>query len=314
MSATVGGEELKEGDTVKTGEVIHYRLEVSNTSQTELKNLSAQMILPEDVVWVEPDEGEIGYEYTGAKYYLERQERQITYPIDKIGGGEVFVKEFEVRVKQEIQTDSIKNIAQVQWEDNTIMSNEWQNKLEKTDLRVSLKRVLDRGVNIAEGSTINYYVIIENMTNQKQENVMVRPVIPEGTEIESLIVKQYEDNEPVDEKWLEQLEGDISIGDIKENGVVVLEIILKINKIETANNQIGVVTLAKTQNQDWCRSNIYMTEVQRFDVSMNMISNSQSEIIKEDDMFEYTIEIQNNSSSETTMILLDQVPEILDIS
>ena len=313
LSATVGGEELKEGDTVKTGEVIHYRLEVRNTSQTELKNLSAQMILPEDVVWVEPDEGEIGYEYTGAKYYLERQERQITYPIDKIGVGEVFVKEFEVRVKQEIQTDSIKNIAQVQWEDNTIMSNEWQNKLEKTDLRVSLKRVLDRGVNIAEGSTINYYVIIENMTNQKQENVMVRPVIPEGTEIESLIVKQYENNEPVDEKWLEQLEGDISIGDIKENGVVVLEIILKINKIETANNQIGVVTLAKTQNQDWCRSNIYMTEVQRFDVSMNMISNSQSEIIKEDDMFEYTIEIQNNSSSETTMILLDQVPEILDI-
>lgn len=313
LSATVGEEELKEGDTVKTGEVIHYRLEVKNTSQTELQNLNAQMILPEDAVWVEPDEGEIGYEYTGAKYYLERQEREISYLIDKMSSGEVLVKEFDVRIRQDIQSNSIKSVAQIQWEDNTIMSNEWQNKLEKTDLRVSLKRVLDRGVNIAEGSTINYYVIIENMTNQKKENVMVRPVIPEGTEIESLIVKQYENNEPVEEKWLEELEGDVSIGDIKENGVVVLEIILKINKMDASNNQIGLVALAKTQDQDWCRSNIYITEVQSFEVSMNMVSNSPSEIIKKDDVFEYTIEIQNNSSSETTMILLDQVPEILDI-
>lgn len=313
LSATVGGEELKEGDVVKTGEVIHYRLEVKNTSQTELQNLNAKMILPDDAVLVEPDEGEIGYEYTGAKYYLEKQEREIVYPIDKINSGDIFVKEFEVRIKQDIQSDNIKSVAQVEWNGDVITSNEWQNKLEKTDLRVSLKRVLDRGVNIAEGSTVNYYVIIENMTNNKKENVTVRPVIPQGTEIESLIVKQYENNEPIEEKWLEELEGDISIGDIKENGVVVLEIILKINEIDASNNQVGLVTLAKTQEQDWCKSNIYMTEVHRFDVSMNMVSNSPSEILKEGDVFEYTIEIQNSSSSETKMIMLNQVPEMLDI-
>ena len=313
LSATVGGEELKEGDTIKTGEVIHYRLEVKNLSQRELQNLSVKMLLPEDIVWVEPDEGEIGYEYTGAKYYLEKQEREINYTIGKIGGGDVFVKEFEVRVKQDIQNSNIKSVAQVQWENNTIMSNEWKNNLEKSDLRVSLKRVLDRGVNVAEGGTINYYVVIENMTNQRKENVIVRPVIPEGTEIESLIVKQYENNEPVDEKWLEELEGDVSVGSIKENGVIVVEIILKINKVETYDNQIGVVALVKEKEKDWCKSNIYMTEIQKFDVSMNMFSNSTSEIIKKDDVFEYTIEIENNSSLETTMIMIDQVPDLLDI-
>lgn len=313
LSATVGGEALKEGDTVKTGEVIHYRLEVKNTSQTVLQNLNAKMLLPEDAVWVEPDEGEIGYEYTGAKYYLERQEREIVYPIDKINSGESFVKEFEVRIKQDIQSDNIKSIAQVECEENVITSNEWQNKLESADLRLSLKRVLDRGVNISEGSTINYYVIIENMTNNKKENVKVRPVIQEGTEIESLIVKQYENNEPIDEKWLEELEGDISVGDIKEKGVVVLEIILKVNEVNEYNNQVGLVALAKTQEQDWCRSNIYTIEAHGFDVTMNMASNSSSEILKEGDVFDYTIDIQNGSLSETKMILLDQVPEILDI-
>ena len=46
---------------------------------------------------------------------------------------------------------------------------------------------------------------------------------------------------------------------------------------------------------------------------MNMSSNSSSEILKEGDVFDYTIDIQNGSLSETKMILLDQVPEILDI-
>ena len=68
LTPTVSGSEVASNSTVKNGEVIKYKIEVSNVGSEDLTNVTLQGDVPEGTTLVEPQEN---YEYTGASYYKE---------------------------------------------------------------------------------------------------------------------------------------------------------------------------------------------------------------------------------------------------
>ena len=86
LVATMGGKELEENATVKNGEVIRYKIEVSNVGSEELKNVVVQGNVPEGTTLVEPQEN---YEYTGTSYYKELSNRTYQDNIEVLKVGEV---------------------------------------------------------------------------------------------------------------------------------------------------------------------------------------------------------------------------------
>lgn len=315
LTATIGEDILSEKDSVKEGEVIKYKIDIKNIQPQEIQNVQIKFKVPENTVYVLPYEGEIGYEYTGDMYYEEKQDTEIIETIEKMSVGEIISKEYEVRVKKGTENKEINGSIEIEHNQKTETLNLMKNKIEKGELRLSIKRVSDRDADVHEGSYVNYYTIIENITDEDQENVIVKPIIPEGVEIHELILKQYENGETSKYDQIveyDEVNNEINIGTIEKNETMVIEIKIKVNNVEKNQKQFPMVVHAKSNAQNWYRSNIYNTELVYVDIGFEMTA-STYEDIKENDEFYYQIKIRNNGDKEEEVILTEQIPEELKI-
>lgn len=311
VTALVGQDELKDGDKVKEGETIKYTVEFKNTGNLEAQNVSAKVKIPENTVYVIPYEGEYGYEYTGDVYYEEKADTELTYDIETLGIGESITKEYEVRVKQDTEGSTISNTVEFTYEDNTIKSNTISNTIEKGDLRVSAKQVSDRTTDFVEGNTINYYVIVENMTSEAQENVTVRLNIPQGAEIYALILKKFEGEEVTQSEEIDKnLEA--NIGTLEPNERKVLEVVVEVLDID--DSAFKFTAVAKSDTQEWCRSNLYQSTVALADMEATMTCDNTNEKVYAGDRFKYIIQINNKGQANADFVqLIDNIPEQLNV-
>ena len=310
ITALVGQDELKDGDKVKEGETIKYIVEFKNTGNLEAQNISAKVKIPENTVYVIPYEGEIGYEYTGDIYFEEKADTELTYDINTLAIGESVTKEYEVRVKQDTEGSTISNTVEFIYEDSSIKSNTISNTVEKGDLRLSVKQVSDREIEFIEGAYINYYVIVENMTSEPQENVTIRLNLPEGTQIHELVLKKYEGEEVPEYEEIEPKQ-ETNIGTLEANEKKVLELTVEIVDID--DSAFKVTAVAKSDTQEWCRSNLYQSAVALVDMESTMTSTNTNEKVYAGDIFKYIVEIKNNGQADAYVQFLDNIPEQLNL-
>ena len=338
LIATVGDTSIDEQTTVKNGEVIKYRVEVSNIGSEELNNVIVSANIPEGATLVTPQNN---YEYTGASYYKELPNKTYDAKIEHIGVGEVKSGEYEVRVNSDTKAGSIlENEAQIKYGDVTKKSNKSRIITEDGDIRVSVKRVTDRQVDLYETGSVEYYAIVENISDKKQDNVEVNTKLPSnfGVERVTLITgmegKEVADDEiirmdgqnnvqqantedtSIDSDSIETEEIDysdnINIGSIDSGSAKILCYGLSINKSENVENNKFSVS-AKCDNKLY-KSNIIQENINKVDVSMTMTSNTQSQYVKSGDKLEYIITINNNTENRIEgLAIKDTIPNSLTI-
>lgn len=338
LIATVGDTQIDEQTTVKNGEVIKYRVEVSNTGSEELNNVIVSANIPEGATLVTPQNN---YEYTGASYYKELPNKTYDAKIEHIGVGEVKSGEYEVRVNVDTKAGSIlENEAQIKYGDVTKKSNKSRIITEDGDIRVTVKRVTDRQVDLYETGSVEYYAIVENISDKKQDNVEVNTKLPSnfGVERVTLITgmegKEVADDEiirmdgqnnvqqantedtSIDSDSIETEEIDysdnINIGSIDSGSAKILCYGLSINKSENVENNKFSVS-AKCDNKLY-KSNIIQENINKVDVSMTMTSNTQSQYVKSGDKLEYIITINNNTENRIEgLAIKDTIPNSLTI-
>lgn len=339
---TVGGSELKEDSTVKNGEVIKYKIQVSNIGSEELTNVLVTGNVPEGTTLVEPQEK---FEYTGASYYKELDNRTYEAKIEKIAVGEVITGEYEVRVNSDTQSGTkLSNVLQIKYGDVIKQSNETILNSENGDIRVSVKRVTDRSVNLYESGTVQYFAIIENISNNKQDSIQVKTNMPDGLEVERLNlitgmkaidissedlfmnndenrieVKEITENELTSSNSNESIKTEelkydksINIGSLDKGETKVLSYDMLINKIDdSSKREFSVVATAA--NKDY-KSNILTDNIKKVDVSLNMKTNTQSQYVKSGDTIEYTITVKNNGTERVEGLKIkDVLPESLSV-
>ena len=115
LLATVAGKEIDR--PVKNGEVIHYKIEVSNTGTEDISDVRVTGSVPDGTTMVAPEEG---YEYTGASYYQELDSRTYENQIKTLKVGEVASCEYEVRVNNQTKEGTtLENTTTVTYGDVT---------------------------------------------------------------------------------------------------------------------------------------------------------------------------------------------------
>lgn len=336
LTGKVGAEQLSNGSTVKAGEVIKYQIEVSNTGTEEVKNAKITAPIPEGTTYVQAKEN---YEYTGSVYYQEVKMEKCEDIIESINPGEKIIKQYEVRVNKDIETGKeIKNTVELNYGEVTKKTNELKYIGEAGNIRISVKRITDRNTSLYTGGVVQYFAMIENISDKAKNNVTVETNISNGLSVEELTLmtglkeEDVSDNqihtsseitedivevEITEEELLQneltdseikseviEYSNSISIGELQPGEVKVLSYDMSISEDTTDVSNIQFSAIAKELNATY-KSNEWTDTVNKFDIAIELASNKQDKYVKAGDILEYTITVKNNSDARTNGLTIE---------
>lgn len=316
ISATVGNETLNSGDTVKAGEVIRYTVSVKNNGTQTLENVILKGIVPEGTVYVEPDRGDpdanigddgpapnLGYPYSGASYYIEKNEvKEVNQTIEKIGIGEEYSFSYEVRVNMNITDgDEVTNKAIATYQDSYIQSNEIKNTLSSSKIRATIKSIVDEIIPVVPNGTVNYAFFIENFSDQPINNISVQFLL-EGVNITKII--------DTDSNTTINFEDFEIISEIPANGNVYYKMIGTAKEDAT---KTGLSIKVKDSSNVTYRSNVFSQDVEKTDAEIELYTANDGEYVNMGDEITYTINVKNTGTYSTSVNILDEISEYLEI-
>ena len=335
------GNTISENLKVKNGEVIKFKIELSNTGSENINNVTVTADIPEGASLVRPQDN---YEYTGASYYKELPNKTFDTAIESINVGEVKNLEYEVRVNSDVKENTtLISSAQVKYGDVIKKSNEAKVITDKGDIRVSVKRVTDRKVNLYESGTVQYFAILENISDEKQENIKIRTNLSNSLKVEKLELitgmqsEEITDSDLYNVDNLKNIEEEtisenagtpltaessiksekidysdlINISSLEKGEVKVLSYDMLIDRTESKMADFSVV--AMKGNTEY-KSNIIEDKINNVQVSISMSSNIQNEYIKSGDSLQYIINVKNNGTDRVEgLVVKDKIPESLTV-
>lgn len=312
VSATVGNDKINSGDEVKAGEVIKYKVEVSNIGTEVANNITISAPVPENTKYVEGREVE---EYTGASYYEEIEKDKVEKTVDKIEVGKSEIIEYEVRVNNDIADGKeIINISTAKFNDVVTESNEFRTVLKSGNMRVSLRKINHENVTLLEGGTVKYYVLVENTSNAKAKDVKIKTQLSDGMKVLDDTVRIDmgfdEDLSDSENRTYEDLDykEEMNIGDFEPGEKKLLYYLVCTNK----PGEIKFSTIVKQGNNEY-RSNVYKDNVKYTKVDISIASN-QEKYLKSGDSLEYEIVIKNTSDIAMKSIYVrDEIPSLLKV-
>ena len=323
LTATVGGKETS--GTIKNGEVIHYDIQISNTGSEDITDLTITGEVPEGTTLVAPEED---YEHSGASYYEELQDTTYEGKIESLKVGEVINEGYDVRVNRETpEGTTINNTTQVKY--NDVKENQNAIQTEKGDLRVTLKQITDKNT-VNANEYIEYYVIVENISNQKQENIVIKNNISDALEVEQVIsmsqVGRLKSNEQENDESFEytdlaeetdktlEYKNEMNIGSIEPGKIKVLWYTVKVAEEPKDTNEVNFSAVAKVGQKEYS-SNEWTNFIEKVDVDITMTSNPEGQYIKEGDTLQYIITLENKvTTNSVDVVVQDSIPNQLTIT
>ena len=342
LTATLEGQDVKENAIVKNGEVIKYKVNVSNTGSVDVSNVKVTGIIPTGTKLVQPVEN---YEYSGDVYYKELDTDKYETTIDSLKVGESKDIEYEVMVKADTAAKTVMTAtATVNYLDVVQNTNELKTTTQTGNLQTIVKRVTDRNTKLYENTGIRYYAIIKNISNKTIDNVKIQTNKSDNLDVVTVNVatnmgededkggsaddaeNEIEKNQQAgdiqdDEQTAEETDENITAVDYSDEmniGTIVAgETKVVIYNMVVNGNNANAATLSVTakEGQNEYKSNIWDDQVNKFTVNMSMTTNTQSKYIKAGDTLTYNINVKNDSSSETSgLAIIDNIPSELSIN
>lgn len=338
LNAIVGTDTLGENGTVKTGEVIKYEIEVTNNGTETAENVTVTGQVPDGTTLVEPMNN---FEYTGAAYYQEAEGTIYEETISSLAVGETKTIEYEVRVNSDTTAGTILTNYTTAECGDVSAENEITSIVETANIRVSIKRVSDMDQVFYEDSQVNYYVIVENISNEVQDNVVVNNYFSDNVDItrvqlitgmgiweenfggdtsadydddieypdeDDVIIREPDNPTSVDVEYAEQ----INIGSLDVDDIIVLRYTGVIN--DGTSDSLTFYATATDSSNIQTRANAWEDTVEQYELELSMTTDTESQYVKAGDTIGYTIEVKNVGRSDCTGVFLyDTIPSALTI-
>lgn len=295
LSATIGKDTIENGAEVKKGEVIRYKIDVTNTGTEDASNVTVSANIPEGTIYVEPIED---YVYNEG-YYQEIEKDVQTYTIDTLAIGETKTLEYEIRVQEEATVgNNVTTKATINYGEATLETQELTNKIADAKLRVTYKRISDLNNILRPFYPVRYEVIVENISGETQENVRVKLNSDELLEVSSCELLLEDSIEYIED--IEELKGEIDIGSIEAGKQKSLRVFAQIKNFTAKEENIFNGAIAIDSENTTYRSNVYEDQVYGYDIDFKFSADKENGYIKTDDEINFYITITNNSPTETT--------------
>lgn len=307
ITAKSGDTVLANGAEVAQGEVIKYEINVENTGSEAATNVNISSIIPEGTVYVEPKED---YIYEDGYYNEYTDKKEATFDIEKIEAGENITKSYEVKVTKAAQTGTkLQNKALVKYGEATEETETIEQNVKEGNLSVTVKRAIDLSIENYSGGYIDYFVIVENISDTIQKDVNVNINLPKELELLNVYLESEEHEEEIGKTELVNL-GDINAGEKK-----YIYVTTKIRALENEDvKDIGIAATVKSKSSGEIKSNTYTETVKNYELKVSLSADNENGYLKTDDTIEYTIRIQNNSNVDATGIsIADVIPSQLTV-
>ena len=181
LTASVGGEEIKDGDEVKAGEIIKYTVKVTNTGKQDAENVTVTATIPENTTLIEVNPDYIKYNdvmedvvVEPQPYFKEKTDKQIS-KIITINSGKTLNLEYMVRVNNDIaDKKQAQTKVTIKYQDKEVDIKSIVNQLIPASLVVTLMPIRRMGNEVID--TKDYYrygVNIYNPTDEDLKNIEV---------------------------------------------------------------------------------------------------------------------------------------------
>lgn len=320
-TAQVGRDILKSGDPVKEGEVIKYTVTAKNNGTETLENVKLNLDIPEGTVLVQPIERYVfgegteeetviengGYVYADGTYYEEITDTEKIAELTDITIPELTIStpyaiEYEVRVKEGTANNEISNKVVVTYNETSKEAQEIKNRVEESNIRVTIKRAIDISEQLYPNGYSQYVVYVENLSNSTIKDLELK-IVCQGFEprITTTSNKQTEISEKIKINKIEPKDKD---------GIIAIDVHGKIDKDIEEMNICAIVNDSKGNAY---RSNLVTEKLPHVDVTVSMSSPQNGAFLKEGDKVEYNAIIKNTSDIENVIQIQDIISEHLEV-
>lgn len=321
ISAISGSQYLKENDTVKEGQGIRYKIRVTNETNQKISNIELEATNTNAIYYdLIAYEEEVDYvPYT--KYKIEENENLASkqLKIDTLEPGETKEVSYQISVKEvqdenQTLTGEIKIKADNQ-EEKTIQNI--TNKIEKSEIKATLKFLYSEDVITAEGSGVPLLISIKNLSEQELHDVIVEIPLADGlsdfTE-DDLFMSGEEPYEYIECKdriikfKIPKIEAKQTVEITVKPGVGEVDL----SKAEEVISQyVKVIANSKEYISNDIERKITQTKAE---ITAIQTTNRQEKKVKDGDEIIFNIKIENKGVIETDISITDKIPYGLKIN
>ena len=286
LKAYVGGQEIKEGDTVYTGEIVKYEITLENVGEEDIENVSVEASIPNGTKLIEHVYS-YGEQQSEQIKEIESENNIIYKNISKINAKNDKVKlAYEVKINEE--NNIINNII-VNFNEKSI-----QNRLgftvQKAKLNIEVLRWL-RGTDYLLNEKEYAYVLnIKNTTNDDLNNVKIDVLSSTSFKFKALV--ESETSEIITEN------NSFVIDNIPSGGVYTCFINLIVDKTD------DFASIYVVANNTY-RSNYDIGQIKTSSIKVELDSNT-NENVKLGDNIIYNLKIENNGDLDQNVFNIEQ--------
>ena len=307
------GYTINDGDSVKEGQYITYRVKVANIGDFDINNIVIKATLPEGISLVR----QYGYNENTPGDFVTTSTKELTQEVGTIAGGQSETYEFTAQVSQVMSSLSeeekdAKSILGVNFD---ITSDTMENRIGTTfsvknnNGGLNLKLATDNNYLIDLNEEISYKIKLANSNNDNKDDVNVRLELPEGikyTGIDSTLknkVKYDERSNTVN----------INLGTL--NSLANHEI--RIQAVNVSNKSQELTTRAVTTCrgiEEETKSNIvkFLNESGTQNIKASQTVNNVKNVTDSDEI-EFYIDITNEGSRERKVVIEDEIQQELAV-
>lgn len=298
LSSLVGG---KENTSVKEGELIEYKITVSNTGSEDISNVNITGNVPDGTVYTEevkaPD----------FKYKDDENKKQVEFTIENMKPGDVVTKIFAVRVKKgSVDLGKISNKLQYSYGEITKETNVVENTVEEGILAVDMANG-DAFEAFVSGYAYRFTVNIKNISGIDLKDVNVT------TETQGVTIgyMSYFRNQEV----VEEFGNSINIAEISDGETIQITINSSIDKFADEVSKEFTLKSTVTANGYEMISNEFRDIAYSSKLNFNLSSDKVGEYVEANDVITYHMEVKNDGDSVANFVSIkDKVSKKVTIS
>ncbi len=324
MEVTAGGEDIKDQKEVNNGQVIRYKVTVTNISDETLNNVNLTATIENGVFYELVESGGIHYDpetggpVSGHVYSEVKDKKFEEFKIEKLNAGETNQFEYQVvaYIGEEENANQFSNNISID-ADNMDTMKVIDTKLIKEG-KIALKihySANEEPILYSNGDVKDFSIELINLSNDSLTNVPIKIALPDE------LYCDIEDQMYIDENQvsINTINNEVSIlvYNLKPNETKKIYVQLKTQAIPLDKIEKEIVLVAKADYEGTTYlSNDYVRDIYQSQTELDaeFTSNKLGQILYLEDEITYTLTLINKGILDTgSLYIYDNIPEGLSV-
>ena len=291
MYSKVGKDNIKNEDSVKSGEIIKYTLKLTNNSNEKKRNVKIATEIPDNTTLLELNT-KYGDKEASEDYFIESSKKQILKEVD-LGQGQAFIYTIYVKVNEDILEEQ-EGTTEIKVKiNNKEQQFKQKNYFLRANLSVQLNPIERDGIESIQNKTGNSYrIMVKNLTNITQKNVQI--ILQKNSTLEVKFIN-YISGENY--RQIDAGNSNFIIDEIPPYEIAYIEIDTEIQSNSNKDSMANFLAIAKDIGGDTYRSNQLSESIELISLiaTMGVKTGNNAIQVKDGEEIEYILNIENTS-------------------